>query len=352
LTIHKGMSIGVIKEGLFRTASDDVPQMSRVLGVLYLSGGLLILLSLLLPHPGDAYEPGLFGIVGVGVFGGTAGIVWARHARAWMIHVVLAAGTLFICLADYFAGVGAGVYSAMFVWVVLMAASFFSRQAVVAQVAWIVIAWAITLASLDSSAGFPSTTRWVLGSLVLIVAAGVMSEIVAGRRSTEEDRERLQRELIHMAHHDPLTGVANRRLFEQELPRELARAKRLGASVCILGLDLDRFKSYNDGHGHVAGDQLLKATASTWSSELRAADLLARMGGDEFVALLPDCAMPEAELVAERLRSGMPMGATCSIGMACWDGRETPESLLRRADKAMYDAKVRNLAARGARAEH
>ena len=97
------MSIGAIKESLFRTGADDVPQMSRVLGVLYFSGGLLVFLSLLLPHPDDAFVPGLSESLGSVVVGGTIGIVWARHARAWMVHGVLAAGTFFICLADYFA---------------------------------------------------------------------------------------------------------------------------------------------------------------------------------------------------------------------------------------------------------
>ena len=335
------MSIGAIKESLFRTGADDVPQMSRVLGVLYLSGGLLVLLSLLLPHPDGAFVPGLFGIVGIGVVGGTIGIVWARHARAWMVHGVLAAGTFFICLAEYFAGVGAGVYSAMFVWVVLMAASFFSRQALIAQVAWIVVCWALTLVALDEAMGFSSMTRWVLGSLVLIVAAAVMSEIVAGRRSTEEERERLQRELVHMAHHDALTGVANRRLFEQELPRELARAKRNGTPVCLLALDLDHFKAYNDLKGHVAGDRLLKSAASAWSEALRTADLIARLGGDEFVVLLPDCSPEEAERVAGRLASVVPLGEACSSGMACWNGSESAEALIGRADKNMYASKLK-----------
>ena len=336
------MSIGAIKESLFRTGADDVPQMSRVLGVLYLSGGLLVLLSLALAHPEDSFVPGLFGIVAVGILGGTAGIIWARYTRAWMVHSVLAAGTFFICLADYFAGVGAGVYSAMFVWVVLMAASFFSRHALIAQVAWIMVCWGLTLLLLDGATGFSSMTRWVLGGLVLIVAAAVMSEIVAGRRSTEVERERLQRELVHMAHHDHLTGVANRRLFEQELPRELARARRLGTSLCLLALDLDRFKAYNDEHGHVAGDRLLKATASAWSGVLRSADLLARVGGDEFVALLPDCMPEEAVRVSQRLTEGVPLGQTCSTGIACWDGRESSEALLGRADKYMYAGKIQD----------
>ena len=102
------MSLGAIKESLFRTGSDDVPQMSRTLGVLYLSGGLLILLSLLLSHPEDAFEPGLYGIVAIGVFGGAGQIVWARQARAWMVHGILAAGTFLICLAEYFADMPLG----------------------------------------------------------------------------------------------------------------------------------------------------------------------------------------------------------------------------------------------------
>ena len=335
-----GVSIGDIKEGLFRTGSDDTPQMARVLGVLYLSGGLLILLSLLFTHPENAYVEGLFGIVCIGVLGGVCLISWARLVRAWMVHAVLALGTILICLAEYAAGVGAGVYSAMFFWVVLMAASFFSREAVVAQVALIVVSWGVTLAALEETSGFSSMTRWALGSLVLIVAAAVVSEIVAGRRAGEEDRERLQRELVHMAHHDALTGAANRRLFEQELPREMARAKRRGASLCVLALDLNHFKAYNDMHGHVAGDRLLKATASAWSDGLRSADLLARVGGDEFIALLPDCHPVEAERVADRLTRSVPLGQTCSTGIACWDGSESAEALLGRADRAMYASKT------------
>src|SRR5687767_8484324 len=114
-----GVNIGALKESLFRTGADDVPQIARVLGVLYLSGGLLVLLSLVLSHPEDAYLPGLYAIVCVGIFGGIGMVAWARHARAWTVHAVLAAGTIFVCLAEYAAGVGAGVYSLMFFWVVL-----------------------------------------------------------------------------------------------------------------------------------------------------------------------------------------------------------------------------------------
>lgn len=320
--------------------------MSRVLGVLYLSGGLLVLLSLLEPHPEDAVTAGLYGIVGIAVAVGSASIIWAKHAREWVVHAVLAAGTGLICLCVYFSGVAAGIYSAMFVWVVLMAASYFSGRAVAAHVVWVLAAWGVTLSMVEETSGFAVITRWTLGSLVLVVAAAVMAEIVAGRKSMEEqlrteneEKARLQLDLEHLAHHDPLTGLANRRRFGQELTRELARASRQDAPLCVVALDLDGFKQYNDRHGHSAGDELLRLSAGAWTHALRADDLIARMGGDEFVALLPNCAPAEAERVKRRLCREIPLGLGCSAGIAYWDGNESADELLTRADQAMYEAK-------------
>lgn len=331
---------------LLRTGSDDPGYMSRVLGVLYLSGGLLVLLSLLLPHPEGLFRLGLYGIVGVGVVVGSASIIWAKHARTWTVHTVLAAGTGFICLCVHFSGVAAGIYSAMFIWVLLVAASFFSARAAMAHIVWILGSWGLTLTTVEETSGFSGLTRWVLGSLVLVVAGAVMSEIVAGRRSTErqlrtqiEESDRLRLELERLALHDPLTGVANRRNFDEELARELARAARQGTPLCVVALDLDNFKDYNDLHGHVAGDRLLKLSASLWTESLRPNDMIARIGGDEFVALLPNCHRAEAEQVVQRLCRGTPSGRTCSAGIAHWDGHESADELLTRADRAMYAAK-------------
>ena len=199
--------------------------------------------------------------------------------------------------------------------------------------------WGVTLVSVTETSGFSAFTRWSLGGLVLVVSAVVMSELVAGRRATESERERLQLELEHLAHHDPLTGLANRRLFEKELDRELSRAVRQGQPLSLVALDLDGFKDYNDAHGHVAGDRQLKAVAAAWSEALRSEDLLARLGGDEFVALLPDCPAGEAERIADRLSQLTPSDASCSTGVAVWDGEESAEELLARADRAMYRKK-------------
>jgi len=142
-----------------------------------------------------------------------------------------------------------------------------------------------------------------------------------------------------MARTDPLTGVLNRRVLDQELPRELARAARGGQPLCVALIDLDRFKAYNDRHGHQAGDRLLKAVGAAWSANLRTTDLLVRYGGEEFAVVLPDCGLEDAMAIAERLRTAQPEG-TCSIGVAEWARGETVDELIGRADQALYAAKA------------
>jgi len=148
----------------------------------------------------------------------------------------------------------------------------------------------------------------------------------------------LYREVGRLARTDALTGVANRRAWDDELPRELARAARSGEPLCVALLDLDHFKAYNDRHGHQAGDRLLKAAATAWQGRLRKTDLLARYGGEEFAVLLPDCGLANGMEIAERLRTAQPEG-TCSLGVAAWDGQEEATALVARADRALYAAK-------------
>lgn len=138
---------------------------------------------------------------------------------------------------------------------------------------------------------------------------------------------------------DVLTGLPNRRAWEDELPRQMARAARDGTPLCIAVIDLDNFKAFNDSHGHLAGDRLLAETATRWRGRLRLGDFLARYGGEEFVLALPDCDLTVAERLWARLRLATWEGQTCSAGLACWDGVESGESLLRRADSALYAAK-------------
>jgi diguanylate cyclase (GGDEF)-like protein len=138
---------------------------------------------------------------------------------------------------------------------------------------------------------------------------------------------------------DELTGLANRRAWEHELPLELSRATRTAEPISMAILDLDHFKAYNDTYGHPAGDRLLRAAAASWTERLRATDVLARYGGEEFAVLLPGCDAASAATVGEALRTAVPDQATCSIGIATWDGHESGDELVGRADAALYAAK-------------
>ena len=153
------------------------------------------------------------------------------------------------------------------------------------------------------------------------------------------EQRRREGQLSDLARTDPLTGLPNRRAWEELFVRELARAARSKAPLSIAVLDLDRFKLYNDERGHEAGDRLLIDAARGWSANLREGDLLARIGGEEFTVLLPDCATQGAVVVVDRIRAATPNGQTCSAGVAQWDGSESPTALLARADRALYNAK-------------
>lgn len=147
------------------------------------------------------------------------------------------------------------------------------------------------------------------------------------------------RQLRQLARVDELTGLPNRRAWSQELPHAIEQARRDGTLIAVAMIDLDFFKRFNDEYGHQAGDRLLKSAAAAWTGRLRAADQLARYGGEEFIALLPATGAAEACEVIDRLRAATPAGQSFSAGVAVWDGTETSEELIGRADKALYAAK-------------
>jgi diguanylate cyclase (GGDEF)-like protein/PAS domain S-box-containing protein len=159
-------------------------------------------------------------------------------------------------------------------------------------------------------------------------------------KQIEAEREELLGQVQEMARRDQLTGLPNRRALEEQLPQAMARARRRGSPLCMAILDIDHFKNYNDTHGHLAGDEVLRACARAWDSALRGEDTIVRFGGEEFLVMLPDTTTEEAAEIVERLRSETPMGQTCSAGLACWDYAESIDDLLGRADKALYLAKA------------
>jgi diguanylate cyclase (GGDEF)-like protein len=161
--------------------------------------------------------------------------------------------------------------------------------------------------------------------------------LLAAEAATAIAHTDLVRQLAALADTDPLTGLPNRRTWNRELARALNTTSP--AQVCVAMLDLDHFKAFNDTHGHLAGDLQLQACAVNWQAQLRAGDVVARIGGEEFAILLPACSIGDAAIVVERLRLATPGNATCSAGLAQCADADTPDSLLARADAALYAAK-------------
>jgi diguanylate cyclase (GGDEF)-like protein/PAS domain S-box-containing protein len=159
-------------------------------------------------------------------------------------------------------------------------------------------------------------------------------------KRVESERENLLTEVAVLARSDALTGLPNRRGLDEQLPREMARARRTESDLCLAIVDIDHFKAYNDANGHLAGDAVLRECAVAWDAALRGEDTIVRFGGEEFLVVLPDCPPAQAAETIERLRQATPAGLTCSAGLACWDYAETTDDLVDRADSALYRAKA------------
>jgi diguanylate cyclase (GGDEF)-like protein len=169
--------------------------------------------------------------------------------------------------------------------------------------------------------------------LLALILARVLTESMAKRAELMERLEQLART-------DSLTGVPNRRVWDEELAKGLERARRTGVRCTVGIIDLDHFKLFNDTNGHVQGDALLTRIAQLFSAQLRSGDLMARYGGEEFAVLLHECDVAEAAQLFNRLHEASPAGQTFSAGLSDTDGKEHESEVVRRADEALYRAKA------------
>ena len=188
---------------------------------------------------------------------------------------------------------------------------------------------------------------------VLIFLVAVFGALVCQFGFLLMTMDRLHAEMAQLAGVDDLTGAANRRRFLADCEQECTRSSRSGRVFSLMVIDVDRFKSINDGHGHAAGDEFLKRLASMARAQLRAQDLFARLGGDEFCVLMPETSRTQAARIADRLantmrrstfsRNGATVGSTISIGVAEWSPAigGDPFALLELADGALYLTKRR-----------
>ena len=194
--------------------------------------------------------------------------------------------------------------------------------------------------------------KWAAIHAGFVAAAG-LAGVIAWRFNEDvrrdmkrlaSEKQDLADELETMAHEDWLTGLPNRRAWDQRFAEELRHAKRTGVPITIGLIDVDRLKSVNDDGGHQAGDRLLKTLSAQWAESLRTADFIARLGGDEFGLIFIGCDRGSAPELVDRMREKAVEGPW-SIGLATWDRAESGSSLIRRADEALYRSKPARVAA-------
>ncbi len=166
-----------------------------------------------------------------------------------------------------------------------------------------------------------------------------MLRLLAAQAAVAIEHAGLRVRMETLALTDELTGVATRRVFEDELPRELARARRGEHPVSVAMLDIDHLGAFNMLRGEREGDRLIKESAALWRGELREVDVLARLEGGSFAIVLPDCGLGEAIDVMDRVRAATPREQTASAGVGRWDGEEPAELLQARCDDALTAAK-------------
>ncbi len=190
---------------------------------------------------------------------------------------------------------------------------------------------------------------WVNVSLSFVPGTAGSPDSLIAQIEDVTERKRTLDQLQHLADHDPLTGLLNRRRLESELAHQVALSERYRHRACLVLLDLDDFKSTNDSLGHGVGDELLKNIAEVLRSRVRRSDLVARLGGDEFAILLPQASREQARRVAEgiataireriHITAGHELRTTASFGVATIEAGDVPDRVLLRADQALYQVK-------------
>jgi diguanylate cyclase (GGDEF)-like protein/putative nucleotidyltransferase with HDIG domain len=314
-----------------------VSLMSRALGGLFLAGGTLALLTVLLPHSAQANVLWLLGIVANAYLVSAGLLGLAKRVPSWLLPIALGWGTALITGVAHFSAGRPSPLIFFYLWVFLYSSYFFTRAQAAAEFALVGIAYGVVLAARPPSG---AVAWWTVGMGTLLVTAVLIWTMRARAES-------LIARLYDAARTDPLTGLLNRRGFRELLDLELERARRSNLSMSVVAGDIDHFKEVNDRSGHQVGDSALQRIARVLESAKRRIDVISRVGGEEFALILPDTDHSGALLVAERLRCALldefsedAVPITISFGIACFRAHgETAASLLRAADDALYAAK-------------
>ena len=312
---------------------------AAALGWLFLVAAVLGPVSVIVPH--DPVTVVWAELVISAFAGGLALLVRVRGPRLaeWAYPVLVATGTLLASAAIHFSGGAPNSGTMFYLWVSLFAFYFMSRRVALAQVALIGACFAVVLVLRPPP--FPAVSHWTT-TIGTILGAGLLVGVLRTRMDALITR------LADAARTDVLTGLLNRRGFQQVVELEIERSRRTGRPFALVVGDLDHFKTVNDRLGHAGGDAALRRLAELLDDHKRKLDTAARVGGEEFALLLPETDMEAALVVAERLRAALAaddgpksVGTTGSFGVATYPQHgPTQEALAHSADQALYAAKA------------
>ena len=310
--------------------------MARTLSYFYLAGGTLVLASLALPYDHERIA-GQIAVSVVAYLAGAALFLLRERLPKIAIPVALALGTVLVTALVWCEGNGASFFGLFYLWVAVEAFYLLSRPGAALQMGLVAAAYGGVLATLPDDR---PVQHWLM-----VVGVGIVAGVLVAYQRGRIDA--LVASLDDAARTDPLTGLLNRRAFEELFENELERAHRSNGRLSVLLGDLDGFKGVNDRFGHEAGDGVLRQVAEDMLKWKRRVDTPARIGGEEFSLLLPETDERGAFLVAERLRRAThrsfaedPLGVTISFGVATYpDHGQDLRALMRAADRALYAAK-------------
>ncbi|KKK86874.1 hypothetical protein LCGC14_2758880, partial [marine sediment metagenome] len=308
---------------------------SQLGGWLFATGGTLALVMVVAPPRPGMNEAGLLAVALV-VYGAAATLLIARdRLPLWAHQVGMALGSICITAAIYFSGVTTSAMVVFYFMVTFAAFYFLTWAQAAAQTLVIATLYGVVLLSQHSLS--TSIQPWFL-TVGMILILGVLIRRVRDRTD----------HFARAARTDALTGLLNRRGFDEAFRPEIERARRGGRNLSVVVCDLDQFKDVNDRFGHAAGDKVLKRLSTLVSEAKRLIDTAVRVGGEEFVLILPDTDAHGAYVVAERLRNVVKqefpkegMTLTISLGLATFPAHaESGDELLLAADQALYAAKA------------
>ena len=318
-------------------ARPETGLMARSLMFLFAIGGVLTLLSLAVGAPDVAPRITVTATCAFGV----AVLLLVSYDRTpgWAFDVLLAVGTVLIEWTVWASGESTSAYAMLFFWVAIYAFYFLPQWRAALQLSLIVLAYAATL-TVSGDASSEAVMHWALANGALIVAGALIGmQRAHPRRSVSR--------LAADARRDPLTGLLNRRGFEELFGTEIERARRTGGQLSLVVGDLDHFKRLNDRFGHPAGDAALQSVAQILQTARRRIDTVARIGGEEFAVIVPSSDHHAAYILAERMRREIrqtfaddPSALTMSLGVAAFGTHgASAEALIKAADQALYASK-------------